>query len=91
MSSGELESKVSLVTGASRGIGKAVALKLSSLGSKIAINHIAPEKANADSLVQTIAGQGGEAMAGGRDPNAGRLTHASMIAYIRHAEAPRLS
>ncbi len=55
--------KKALVTGASRGIGKAIALKLSSLGSKIAINHIAAEKTNADSLVQTVGGQGGEAMA----------------------------
>jgi len=63
MASGELEGKVSLVTGASRGIGKAVALKLSGLGSKVAVNHIAPEKDNADGVVDTIAKQGGEAMA----------------------------
>ena len=37
----ELEGKVSLVTGASRGIGRAIALKLSSLGSKVAINNMA--------------------------------------------------
>ncbi len=60
---GELDSKVSLVTGASRGIGKAIALKLASMSSKIAINHIAAEKANADSVVQAIVGQGGEALA----------------------------
>src|SRR4030042_1168728 len=63
MASGELDGRISLVTGASRGIGKAIALKLSGLGSKVAINHISPEKANADSLVQTISGQGGEAIA----------------------------
>ena len=61
MSSGELDGKVSLVTGASRGIGRAIALKLSSLGSKVAINHIAPEKANADAVVEEIIKQGGEA------------------------------
>ena len=62
----ELESKVSLVTGASRGLGKAIAIKLSSLGSKVAVNYVAIEadnKADADSVVETIMRCGGEAMA----------------------------
>ena len=63
MTSAELEGRVSLVTGASRGIGKTIALKLSALGSKVAINHIEPEKAGADSVVEAIINQGGEAVA----------------------------
>jgi len=57
----ELEDKVSLVTGASRGIGRAIALKLSSLGAKVVINDISKEF-GADSVVDTIISQGGEAM-----------------------------
>jgi 3-oxoacyl-[acyl-carrier protein] reductase len=62
----ELEGKVSLVTGASRGIGKSIALKLANLGSKLAINYVAIEasnKADADDLVKNITHLGGEAMA----------------------------
>jgi 3-oxoacyl-[acyl-carrier protein] reductase len=61
----ELEGKVALVTGASRGIGKAIALKLASLGSKLAINYVAIEASNkvdADNLVESIIRLGGEAM-----------------------------
>jgi 3-oxoacyl-[acyl-carrier protein] reductase len=62
----ELEGKVSLVTGASRGIGKAIALKLASLGSKVAVNYVAIEASNkvdADNLVESISRLGGEAIA----------------------------
>ncbi|MBN2186515.1 MAG: 3-oxoacyl-[acyl-carrier-protein] reductase [Dehalococcoidia bacterium] len=61
----ELEGKVAVVTGASRGMGEAIALKLSSLGSKVAVNYVAIEasnKSDADNVVETIISLGGEAM-----------------------------
>ena len=40
METGELTGKVALVTGASRGLGTAIALELSGLGSRVAINYL---------------------------------------------------
>ena len=57
----ELEGKVSLVTGASQGIGRAIALKLSSRGARVVINDIAREAA--ERVVDEIKGQGGDAFA----------------------------
>jgi len=57
----ELEGKVALVTGASRGIGRAIALKLSSRGAKLVINDLA--KDTAEQVVEEIKAQGGEAFA----------------------------
>ena len=57
----ELEGKVSLVTGASRGLGKAIALKLGSLSCKIVANYRERE-AEANSVVEAIKAQGGEAV-----------------------------
>ncbi|KAL2923207.1 NADPH-dependent aldehyde reductase-like protein chloroplastic [Bienertia sinuspersici] len=37
-----LQGRVAIVTGASRGIGRAIALHLASLGAKIVINHTSP-------------------------------------------------
>jgi 3-oxoacyl-[acyl-carrier protein] reductase len=61
----ELEGKVALITGASRGMGKAIALKLASLGSKVVVNYVAIEASNkvdADNLVENIIRLGGEAI-----------------------------
>ena len=57
----ELEGKVSLVTGASRGLGRAIALKLATLNSKVAINYLARGE-EAGNVAKEIESQGGEAM-----------------------------
>ena len=57
----ELEGKVSLVTGASRGLGRAIAVKLAALGSKVAINYLASDK-EASRVAGEIESGGGEAM-----------------------------
>ena len=57
----ELEGKISLVSGASRGVGRAIALKLASLGSKVAINYLSSDEA-ADKVAREIKSQGGEAI-----------------------------
>ena len=61
MSQGELQGKVAVVTGASGGLGQAIALKLASLGSKVVINYYhSPEKAQ--QVMAEIEQQGGEAL-----------------------------
>lgn len=52
-----LKNKVSLVTGSSRGIGKAIAIKLASLGSDVIINYVKNEK-KALEVVQEIESMG---------------------------------
>ena len=42
----ELEGRVALVTGASRGMGRAIALKLGSMGARIAVNYVAVDPQN---------------------------------------------
>jgi 3-oxoacyl-[acyl-carrier protein] reductase len=61
MEAKELEGKVSLVTGASRGLGRAIALRLASLGSKIAVNYAASDR-EAGQVVNDIESRGGEAI-----------------------------
>jgi 3-oxoacyl-[acyl-carrier protein] reductase len=57
-----LKEKVAVVTGSSRGIGKAVALKLASMGATVIVNY-AGSKDKAESVVQEIKDMGQNAKA----------------------------
>lgn len=57
----EFEGKVALITGASRGIGKGIALKLASLGAKVVINYLHHDE-EAHHTLNEITRMGGEAV-----------------------------
>lgn len=58
----KLEGKVAVVTGASRGIGRAIALKLADEGAKVVVNY-SGSQAKAEEVVAAIREAGGEALA----------------------------
>lgn len=58
----QLDGKVAVVTGASRGIGRAVAIKLASLGAKVVVNYLR-NKTAAEDVLHVIHEMGGEAIA----------------------------
>ncbi|NMF62679.1 3-oxoacyl-[acyl-carrier-protein] reductase [Brasilonema octagenarum] len=57
-----LREKVAIVTGASRGIGRAIALELAELGANIVVNYASSSNA-AEEVVDTITKAGGSAIA----------------------------
>jgi 3-oxoacyl-[acyl-carrier protein] reductase len=58
----DLSSRTALITGGSRGIGRAAADLLARAGARVAINYVRDEKA-ANAAVREIRAEGGEAMA----------------------------
>lgn len=56
-----LDGKVAIVTGASRGIGRSVAIELAKAGAKVVINY-AGNTAAAESVKETIEAEGGQAI-----------------------------
>jgi len=76
----DLHGRVALVTGASRGLGAAIALKLAECGASVAVNYFnSPDRAN--QLVEAIHSAGGKAIAVGGDVRDERQI-AAMVAAV---------
>jgi 3-oxoacyl-[acyl-carrier protein] reductase len=58
----QLQGKVAIVTGASRGIGRATALALAAEGAHVVVNY-ASSRSAADTVVEEIAAMGGQGIA----------------------------
>jgi 3-oxoacyl-[acyl-carrier protein] reductase len=75
----DLTGRVALVTGASRGIGQAVAITLAQAGADVAVNYRERAK-EANAVVETIAGMGRRAIAVQADVSRGEAVDGMMRA-----------
>ena len=83
MTPARLENHVALVTGGSRGIGRATCLRLAKAGASVAVNYRRNEKA-ADEVVGQIEAEGGRALALQADVS-DRAAVEAMIGRVREA------
>src|SRR5689334_1646751 len=81
-----LDGRVALVTGASRGIGKAIALTLAQCGAKIAVNYLSSAR-EAEAVAASIRESGGEALAVAADVS-DRAQVEGMIAKVARELGP---
>ncbi|TBR24392.1 MAG: SDR family NAD(P)-dependent oxidoreductase, partial [Reyranella sp.] len=81
-----LAGKVALVTGGSRGIGRAVALALAREGAAVAVNY-RERAADADDVVVVIKQAGGKAMAIAADVS-GSAAVSAMVATVERELGP---
>src|SRR5438270_12150851 len=82
----KLRGKVAIVTGASKGIGAAIATHLGHAGASVVVNY-SSSKDGADRVVAGITSQGGKAVAVqatvSQKPEIDRLFPATMTAFDR--------
>ena len=80
---GNLDGRVALVTGGSRGIGRAICLELARQGARLAVNYNTNEE-SARAVVAAIAAAGGDATAIGGDISQPSAAAALVKATVDH-------
>jgi 3-oxoacyl-[acyl-carrier protein] reductase len=83
MSDAPLAGQTAVVTGGSRGIGRAIARKLAAQGASVVVNYVANDEAAAET-VRLIAGAGGRARALRFDVGDGAAVRAAFADVVDH-------